>query len=134
MSEERVRILRCLGAVRDPALALRALEFFLSAKVRSQDTVTGVLSVSMNPLHSSLAWKFFKDKFSIFFDRYGRGGFMIMRLVKTLGSQFYDDQHLLDFSAFFDEHPIPAATRAVKQALETVCNSCVSILFCCWLS
>ena len=51
LHEERVRILRVLGAVRQPELIKRVLEFSLSDEVRSQ--VRG-FSVSLSVLVSAL--------------------------------------------------------------------------------
>ena len=52
LHEERVRILRVLGAVRQPELIKRVLEFSLSDEVRSQ--VRGFSLVSLSVLVSAL--------------------------------------------------------------------------------
>ena len=89
----------------------------LSEDVRSQDTVTVVGAVSGNPKGKALAWEFLKDNWDTFMERYGHGGFMLMRLV-GLPRGFTTRDRLDEVREFYTSHPAPAAERSVRQTIE----------------
>ena len=71
MHEERVRIMRSLGAASSQELIERALQFSISEKVRAQDTVFVIGSVSgHSTLGRDMAWTFLKDNWTMLYDRY----------------------------------------------------------------
>ena len=71
LHEERVRIMRSLGAASSRELIDRALQFSLSDKVRSQDTVFVIGSVSSHScLGRDVAWDFLKDNWTVLYERY----------------------------------------------------------------
>uniref|UniRef100_S4PRY9 Aminopeptidase n=1 Tax=Pararge aegeria TaxID=116150 RepID=S4PRY9_9NEOP len=119
LHEEKDRISRALGAVKDPALLKRVLEFAISDEVRSQDTVFVVVSVAVSRNGRDLAWQFFKDHWQEFMDRY-QGGFLLARLVKSTTENFASEACAQDIEEFFRTHHSPGAERSVQQALETV--------------
>lgn len=112
-----------MGYTKEPELASRALAFSISSAVRSQDTVSGVSSVAANPAHSQLAWQFFKDNFALFNERYGKGGFMLARLVSAVCSGFNRETEADEVTAYFAANPVPAADRAIKQSVEQIRSS-----------
>ena len=81
--EEKVRLLISLTRIPDPELISDVLQRSLTEEVRSQDTVSVLGAVSGNPKGKALAWEFLKDNWGTFMERYGHGGFMLMRLVGT---------------------------------------------------
>ncbi|KAL0822477.1 hypothetical protein ABMA28_004534 [Loxostege sticticalis] len=119
LHEEKDRISRALGAVRDPALLNRVLDFALSDEVRSQDTVFVIVSVAVSRNGRDLAWQFFKDHWQEFMDRY-QGGFLLARLVKSTTENFASEAAAQEIEAFFRDHHSPGTERSVQQALETV--------------
>jgi puromycin-sensitive aminopeptidase len=66
-----------------------------------------------------LAWSFVKDRWEEFNRRYGGGGFGLMRLVSICGA-FAEAGKLADVESFFQEHPVPAAERTIRQSLERI--------------
>lgn len=71
LHEERVRIMRSLGAASSKELIERALQFSISDKVRSQDTVFVIASVSgHSTLGRDMAWAFLQEHWTLLFDRY----------------------------------------------------------------
>ena len=119
LAEEKIRLLMSLTRFQQPELLNAALEDSLSAKVRSQDTITLVGGVAANPKGRDLAWEFVKSNWGEFDRRYGGGGFGLMRLV-SICSHFNSQEKADEVDSFFAEHPVPAAERTIRQALERV--------------
>jgi len=119
LHEERVRILRVLGAVRQPELIKRVLEFSLSDEVRSQDTCFVVGGATNSRVGREMSWNFVKDKWDEFYKRYP-GGFLQARLVKFATEGFASEDMAKDIESFFADHPAPSAERTIKQSLEMI--------------
>ncbi len=115
--EEKVRLLISLTRIPDPELISDVLQRSLTDDVRSQDTVSVVGAVSANPKGKELAWNFLKDNWDTFMDRYGHGGFMLMRIV-GLPRGFTTREKLDEVREFYETHPAPAAERSVRQTIE----------------
>ncbi|KAM3966164.1 puromycin-sensitive aminopeptidase [Aphomia sociella] len=119
LHEEKDRVSRALGAVTDPALLHRVLDFAISDEVRSQDTVFVIVSVAVSKYGRDIAWQFFKDHWQEFMDRY-QGGFLLARLVKSTTENFASEAAAQEIEEFFRTHASPGTERSVQQALETV--------------
>ncbi|MQG62459.1 MAG: M1 family metallopeptidase [SAR202 cluster bacterium] len=119
LAEEKIRLLMSLTRFQRPELLNSTLADSLSAKVRSQDSITLVAGVAANPKGRDLAWEFVKDNWAEFDRRYGGGGFGLMRLV-SICSHFNSQEKADEVDSFFAEHPTPAAERTIRQALERV--------------
>ena len=119
LAEEKIRLLMSLTRFQQPELLNSTLADSLSAKVRSQDSITLVAGVAANPKGRDLAWEFVKDNWAEFDRRYGGGGFGLMRLV-SICSHFNSQEKADEVDSFFAEHPAPAAERTIRQALERV--------------
>ena len=117
MQEEKIRLLLAMSRFQDVGLLNEALESSLSARVRSQDTITVVASVAANPVGREPAWEFVKSNWAEFDRRYGGGGFGLMRLV-SIANSFTTEERKADVENFFTENPAPAAERTIRQALE----------------
>ncbi len=119
LQEEKVRLLISLTRIPDPELISDVLKRSLTDDVRSQDTVTVVGAISGNPKGKALAWDFLKDNWDEFNERYGHGGFMLMRLV-GLPRGFTTQERLDDVKQFYAAHPVQAAERSVRQVIEGI--------------
>ncbi|XP_071450915.1 puromycin-sensitive aminopeptidase [Hetaerina americana] len=119
LHEEKDRISRALGAIKDEGLLKRVLEFAMSEEVRSQDTVFVIISVAMTKVGRELAWRFLRDNWHVLTERY-QGGFLIARLVKSTTENFASEERALELEAFFREHPSPGTERTVQQSVETI--------------
>ncbi|MFQ6028558.1 MAG: M1 family metallopeptidase [Dehalococcoidia bacterium] len=119
LQEEKIRLLLSLARFSQPELLQETLQRSLSDDVRSQDTITLVASVAANLKGRDLAWQFVKDQWAEFDRRYGGGGFGLMRLV-SICSNFTTEAKQQDVESFFQEHPVPAAERTIRQSLERV--------------
>ena len=122
--DQKYRYLYALGEFRDPALVDRALAYSLTPKLRSQDTSTFLARLLGNEAARARTWAFIKrnwtdvqPKIAIF------GG--DTRVTSALSS-FCDASTRDDISAFFKQHPLPAASRALNQTIERITN-CIAM-------
>lgn len=119
LHEEKDRILRALGAIRDETLLVKVLDFAMSDQVRAQDTVFAIMSVALNTKGRDLAWEFFKSNWLKLTNRY-EGGFLLSRLVKHTTENFVTEARATEIQQFFKEHPTPGAERTVQQSIESI--------------
>lgn len=120
LNEEKTRCLRALGRSPDAELLRQTLELSLSAEVRSQDTPLVVAGVAANRLGRDLAWQFLRERWGEFDRRYGRGGFLIARLIAATTEDFTTLEKAAEVEKFFEAHPAPAAARTIRQSLERI--------------
>ncbi|XP_070156779.1 puromycin-sensitive aminopeptidase [Polyergus mexicanus] len=119
LQEEKERILRALGAMKDQALLRKVLDFAMSEDVRAQDTVFAIMSVGLSYKGRLMAWNFFKEKWKTLLDRY-EGGFLLARLVKFTTENFVTEEQAKDVESFFESHPTPGTERTVQQCVESI--------------
>ncbi|MDP3947704.1 MAG: M1 family metallopeptidase, partial [bacterium] len=120
-SEEKVRVLRALGALTDEEFIREALVFSMSEKVRRQDTPILLAGIGMNTTARPFVWEFVKANWDELGKRYHGGGFgSITRVVKGTVSGFTTEGELKDAEQFIRAHRVPGTERAMKQALEVV--------------
>jgi puromycin-sensitive aminopeptidase len=120
LNEEKTRCLRALGRSRDPDLLKQTLELSLSAEVRSQDTPLVIAGVAVNRCGRYLAWQFLQQRWDEFDRRYGRGGFLIARLIAATTENFSTLDKAREVEEFFESHPAPAAARTIRQSTERI--------------
>ena len=119
LQEEKRRLLGAVSRPRDPGLLQETLERSLSDRVRAQDAPLVIISVAANRFGRDLAWDFVKDNWAEFDRRYGKGGFMIMRLV-SITEAFTTLERADEVESFFEANPVAGAQRTVQQALESI--------------
>lgn len=120
LHEEKTRCLRALGFSRDPGLLQQTLELSLSSEVRPQDTPSVVAGVAINRFGRELAWQFLQDQWAEFDRRYGKGGFLIARILAMTTENFTTLEKATEVEAFFESHPVPAAERTIRQSTERI--------------
>jgi puromycin-sensitive aminopeptidase len=120
LQEEKLRALGALTHFRQQDLLRDTLDLSLSPAVRSQDTIRVVAGVAANPQGRDLAWEFAKAHWEEFDRRYGGGGFLLMRLIEAVTSQFATLAKEREIAEFFLAHPVPSAARTVQQCLERI--------------
>ncbi|MBI2639868.1 MAG: M1 family metallopeptidase [Candidatus Sungbacteria bacterium] len=121
-SEEKVRILRALGALTNKELINEALGFAMNEKkVRRQDAPILLATMGMNTAARPFVWEFVKTNWDELKRRYHGGGFgIVTRVFKTTVSGFTTREWLKDAEGFFRAHRVPGSERAIKQALEAI--------------
>ena len=119
LQEEKMRFLRALTRFQSQDLLKKTLALSLTPTVRSQDTVSLIISVAANLRGRDIAWKFVKGNWQELNRRYGAGGFAIMHLVSFIG-RFTTLDHASDVAEFFGQNPTPSASRTIQQSLERI--------------
>ena len=120
LQEEKVRMQMALTQFSQPEMLQRALDMSVDQdQIRVQDAPRILMGVGGNLRGLDLTWEFMKDNWPELERRYAGGGFAIMRLVSITGG-FTTAEAAQDVRSFFEEHPTPAATRAIQQSLERI--------------
>lgn len=102
MQEEKVRISRCIGSIKSDELKKKVLDFAMSDKVRSQDTVFVIGGVTGTVQGRELCWQFVQDKWTELHERY-KGGFLLSRLVEVTFLCIYCALFFLQLLNTYDE-------------------------------
>ncbi len=118
LSEEKNRIGVALASFKDEVLLKKVLDFSLSLEVRSQDTWRIIGTVLTNTCGRELGWKFLKQKWPVFLERYGAQKDLAY-IISPLGSHV-TNRAADDIEKFFKKNPTPGAERALQQALERI--------------
>ncbi|KAL1452107.1 hypothetical protein WDU94_006416 [Cyamophila willieti] len=118
LHEEKDRITRSFGALKDPELLKKVLDFSMSDLVRAQDSVFVIISAAQSKAGRELAWEFLKNNYSTFTERY-KGG-LLGRLVKHTTENFASESRAQELISFFAKNPTPWIERTVQQSVETI--------------
>ena len=113
--QERRRFLLGLAAFRTPETIRRTLAATLSPDIPTQDVAFIFMRLLGNPAGRSHAWKFLTRRWSALRRRIPP--LMISRLVEALPA-LREPRAAREVRAFFATHPVPEASRALKQTLE----------------
>jgi len=113
--QERRRFLINLGSFRTPEAIRRTLDGALSPEVPTQDVAFVLMRLLGNPAGRVAAWKFITRKWTALRRRIPP--LMLSRLVEST-PELRERRYAREVRAFFASHPVPEATRALKQALE----------------
>ncbi|XP_066588195.1 puromycin-sensitive aminopeptidase [Prorops nasuta] len=119
LQEEKDRILRSFGAIKDEALLAKVLQFSLSSEVRATDTIITIASVATTYKGSALAWDFCKQNWKTLVTRYESCG-LIARLIKFTTENFVTEEKATEIEEFFKENSARGAERAIQQSVESI--------------
>ena len=122
--EEKMRFLTGLASSRKSEEIRLLLEDCLSDRIRSQDTVSVVVSIADNPYGREHAWSFFTERFEEFSRRYSSGGFALSRLIRSMGDHRKDLRFSGVLESFFEKNPLSGGQRAIRQTLEAIDFNC----------
>ena len=113
--QDRRRFQLALAEFRAPELIERALDLTLTDAVPTQDVVALLVRAIGNRAARERAWRFVTRRWARLHRRLPP--MMVTRLIDALPA-LQTPAFKREFTAFFRAHPVPTATRAVKQALE----------------
>jgi aminopeptidase N len=113
--QERRRFLLNLASFRAPSLVERTLQATLGSEVPTQDVAFVYMRLFANPGGRDAAWRFFARNWKRLRARIPP--LMVSRLVESTPA-LRDARYARVVAKFFHLHPIPEATRSLKQALE----------------
>ncbi len=113
--QERRRFQLALGDFRDPRSYEQALALSLTAEIPTQDVGFLLIRLMANPAARERTWGFIREQWAKLAGRLPP--FMLARLIEAT-SQLKTRDHRKEVAAFFREHPVETAARALKLALE----------------
>jgi puromycin-sensitive aminopeptidase len=113
--QEARRLLLALGEFREPELVQRALALSLTDAVPTQEVAFLLVRLLQNPGAHESAWQFVKRRWPRLRKR--MPPMLISRPVEALPA-LQTPAYRRDVASFFRANPVPAAARAVRQALE----------------
>jgi aminopeptidase N len=117
--EQKTLYQQALISFHDPNLVQRTLQYAASS-ARSQDANLIIGRVMRNSESQKLGWDFVRSRWQTAEKGNGAfGGSSAGALVASTGS-FCDPEMRTQVKQFFAEHPVPTATRALKQSLEQI--------------
>jgi puromycin-sensitive aminopeptidase len=113
--QERRRFQLALAAFRNPDLIDRTLGLTLTDEVPTQDVALLLIRAFANPAARQRAWRFVTRRWIHLHRRLPP--MMISRLIEATPA-LQTPACRREVAAFFRAHPVPTATRALKQTLE----------------
>lgn len=121
---EQQRFRSALGRFTDPALVARTIDLALSDEIRTQDAPGLIAALLSNPGARTATWQTLKSRWTEVEQRLGvfQG---IPSVVRSM-AVFCDAEAREDVGRFFDEHEVPAAARALRQALDSM-DACIAL-------
>lgn len=117
-TEGKVRILRALAVSPTEELVRKALELSISNDVRPQDTFYAFVSTSGSSKGRDIAWRFLKENWEIFVDKFADGQFLFPRII-TYATKFQSYSMADEVEEFFKNHPV-SFQRTLSQNLESI--------------
>jgi aminopeptidase N len=112
--QERNRFQFALAEFRNPELCARTLRLLLEPEVRTQDVVALLSRLLANPVARTHAWEFVQKRWKKLSERIPPASTgALVSALPVLGAE-----HRAEVVAFFRAHPLPAARRSLRQALE----------------
>ncbi|XP_055385276.1 puromycin-sensitive aminopeptidase [Condylostylus longicornis] len=119
LHEEKDRISRALGSIRNIEILKKVIDFAMSDEVRAQDSVFVIVAVAMNAKGRDMTWEFFKQNSEKLLQQY-QGGFLLARLIKYLTENFASEERALEVEEYFKTNEFPSTERTVSQSIETI--------------
>lgn len=123
IADQKLAALGALGASKDAQVIKSCLELSLKEDiVRAQDIIYIYRSSSLNENARRSLWKFTKDNWQFFRNRYAVGGgiSLLGRIVDNSASGFTSEEDAKDFEQFFSENSLPSIARSIEQTLERI--------------
>ena len=117
--EQKYLYMQALFSFGDPKLLDRTLHFALSS-ARSQDASFIIARVIENPAGQKLGWDFIRQQWNSMKGANGAFGGGSEGAIVASTSTFCDPELRDQVQSFFSTHPVPAATRTLKQSLEEI--------------
>ncbi|XP_075431253.1 aminopeptidase N isoform X2 [Ascaphus truei] len=122
IAQEADKLRSALSCTKVPWILNRLLEYSLdSSKIRRQDTVSTISSITSNVIGQSLSWDFIRANWKKIFDLFGASSFSFGNLIERVSRRFASDfelQQLEQFKLDNQETGFGTATRALEQAIE----------------
>jgi len=123
LHEEKNRIANSLGHFTNPEILKLVCEFALSKHVRTQDKISMLIPIGINPIGRDIWWNFIRKEWKTLLYHYENGNNPFLgKLIKAINGS-PEIKHLLSFQKFFSTNKTPGATRSIKQTIEQMENN-----------
>jgi puromycin-sensitive aminopeptidase len=113
-------ILGAMGRFREAAVIEKYHAVALTPAVRPQDMYLVLAWGMRNRDARDATWKWLRDNWDLWIERYGSGGHMLEHFPLFVGSGFATHEKAAEIKDFFATHPHPALGRPTAQAVEAV--------------
>jgi aminopeptidase N len=110
---------RTLVSFHDPKLEERTLQYGLT-QARSQDASLFIARVMRDAEGEKLAWDFVRNQWTTMERQSGAFGGSSADAIVASTSTFCTPELRSQVEAFFSSHPVPSASRTLKQSLEEI--------------
>ncbi|TXG68447.1 hypothetical protein EZV62_003382 [Acer yangbiense] len=114
---EKERILQSLASSPDPDIVLEVLNFLLSNEVRDQDSVYGLVGLSLECRET--AWRWLKENWDRILKKYG-SGMLLHYFVREIVTPLSSNEKAEEVEAFFGSNVNPAVDQILKQSIERI--------------
>ncbi len=116
--EEHDHFMGALAEFRAPELVQKTLALVVGGAIKKQDSARVLGRLLRNRDAQAAAWSFVKARWDEVVSHSTQQS-LAWRLVPSMGG-FCSDASRADVAAFFEKHPIEAAGRPLREALETI--------------
>jgi aminopeptidase N len=113
--QERRRFLLALASFRNADAIRDTLDATLTPEIPTQDVAFILMRMLANPAGQERAWTFLTRKWTALRKRIPP--LMLARLIEATPA-LRTPRHASEVRSFFRDHPLPEASRALRQALE----------------
>ena len=118
LQEEKNRLGSALTNFKQKKLLEKTLRFAISKDVRPQDCTRMIAGVAVNPHGNDLAWKFIRENWKFFLERYA-GSRELSHLIDPMAvSTSVARAH--ELARFFKKNPAPGTERTLAQVVEQI--------------
>ena len=127
LTEEKVRVLKCLGQSPNEQLIDETINRTLDGSVLTQDISYMLMGLSQNPKANEKLWRFFFKNYAAIRQKF-QAGLLFGRIIKLFTESSLNPQHVSEIKDELDKVATSAILRTVNQVKETISlNSAWSI-------
>ncbi|XP_028399989.1 glutamyl aminopeptidase-like [Dendronephthya gigantea] len=117
IASERSLLIHGLSMSRNKALLQKFLKYSIDG---SKDTVTIINNVANNPFGRNLAWRFLKQNWNIFYERYSKLSFRLASVISSTTSMMNARDEEKEVTDFFKGLEKGSGARAVELSIESI--------------
>ena len=117
----KMKALTSCGQTQDPELVKQYLEYAFSGKVRSNNVLYVLATLSSNAAARNIAWEYVKTNWKTKITPMFEGQHSLYAYCVVLPIRgFVTEEKAKEAEAFFKENPVPSATMKLSQTLENM--------------
>jgi len=115
-AQEKMKLLQGLAMSSEPWILERYIQFAKDeSNVRSQDFITVMAYISMNPIGVPIVWDFVRGEWQYLVGRFTLNDRYLGRLIPIITETFTSELKLKEMETFFKEYPDAGAGKAARN-------------------